>query len=81
VIALDHQGVRAFVPSSASWKVQVTNPAETVLALAGAIKRAAANPEERLHRAEAALSFAASQTWPRRVALMEGLYENYRYSV
>jgi len=79
IIALDHQGAHTFVPAEAGWKIPVTEPAETVEALAQAIRRVAADPEDRARRAGAALRFAQSQTWSERVTRMEVLYERYRH--
>jgi glycosyltransferase involved in cell wall biosynthesis len=78
IIALDHQGIGALLPSDAGWKVPVTDPGATVAALAGAIREAVHNPKVRLERAAAALQFAKSNTWGQRARQMEAWYEQYR---
>jgi glycosyltransferase involved in cell wall biosynthesis len=78
IIALDHQGIGSLLPSDAGWKVPVTNPPETVAALANAIREAACSPKARLERSAAALKFARSNTWDQRARQMEAWYEQYR---
>ena len=77
LLILDHQGVRDFIPSAASWKVPPTNPTATVEALALAMRQIAGDREGRILRARAALDFARSQSWPLRVTCLERLYEQY----
>jgi glycosyltransferase involved in cell wall biosynthesis len=78
IVLLDHQGVRDFVPSEASWKVPPTTPSETVGGLAAAIRQVATDRESRIARGKAALEFAKLQSWPLRVKRMECLYDEYR---
>lgn len=74
VITLDHQGVGAFLPGAASIKVPVTTPTETVTGLANAIRSLENSAALRSSMAIAALEFARTQTWPRRIARMNDLY-------
>jgi glycosyltransferase involved in cell wall biosynthesis len=74
-IALDHQGVRAFVPDNAGVKVPITGPRDTVSSLASAIRFLASSPEARAKMGLAAWEFARTQTWHRRAELMGHWYE------
>jgi glycosyltransferase involved in cell wall biosynthesis len=76
IIALDHQGVRAFVPSGASIKVPVRNPRETVSAIASAIRELWLSPARRLQMGAAAWEFARTQTWPLRAERMTAIYRH-----
>jgi glycosyltransferase involved in cell wall biosynthesis len=78
IVALDHQGIGALLPSDAGWKVPVTNPRATIAALADAIRKVVRDPKARLERAAAALQFARSNTWEQRARQMEAWYEQYR---
>jgi glycosyltransferase involved in cell wall biosynthesis/ubiquinone/menaquinone biosynthesis C-methylase UbiE len=75
IIAPDHQGVGAFIPTGAGIKVPVTNPRETVREIAEAIRWLANNPEGRLRMGEAGRAYAETQTWQRRAARVSELYE------
>jgi glycosyltransferase involved in cell wall biosynthesis len=75
IITLNHQGVATLVPSEAGVKIPVTTPAATVAALAKAISQMAASPEMRLRMGEAGWNYARTQTWERRAAEMNDLYE------
>lgn len=75
VIALDHQGVGAFVPAEAGVKVPVTNPEETVLALGNAIRRLAGSDGDRSRMGRCAWEFAVTQSWERRAQVMSRYYE------
>ena len=77
VIVLDHQGMAALVPPEAGWKIPVTNPSETVAALADAIRHMASDPAERQNRGELGLRFVKAHTWPRRVQYLEQLYRQH----
>jgi glycosyltransferase involved in cell wall biosynthesis len=61
VIALDHQGVRAFVPDAAGIKVPVTKPSETVQRLADAVTYLYRHPEKRLAARRYAYEYARRQ--------------------
>ena len=61
VIALDHQGVQAFVPDQAGIKVPVTHPSETVQGIADAIAYFYQHPEERLAAGRYAYQYARQQ--------------------
>src|SRR5207253_7393051 len=71
VIALDHQGVAIHVPETAAIKIPVTNPAETVAALASGMRLLGSSPELRAQMGRAGWEFARSQVWERKVKLVE----------
>ncbi|HXH50642.1 MAG TPA: glycosyltransferase family 4 protein [Terriglobia bacterium] len=75
IIALDHQGVGAFVPDSAGVKVPIAGPPDTVSSLGAAIRLLATSPEARDRMGLAAWEFARTQTWHRRAELMTHWYE------
>jgi glycosyltransferase involved in cell wall biosynthesis len=74
VVALDHQGIRAFVPDEACMKVAVSSPQQTIANLAHAFDVLAANPDMVPAMSRAAIAFAANQTWEHRVKAMNELY-------
>jgi glycosyltransferase involved in cell wall biosynthesis len=74
VIALNHQGMRAFVPDDASIKVPVHSPDQVITDLANAFDVLASNPELQRTMSKAALAFAENQTWRRRAETMNELY-------
>jgi glycosyltransferase involved in cell wall biosynthesis len=74
VIALNHQGIRAFVPDDASIKVPVHSPEQVISDLADAFDVLASNPQQQRTMSKAALAFAESQTWRRRAETMNELY-------
>ena len=74
VIALNHQGIRAFVPDEASIKVPVNSPEQAINDLARAFEAFASHPGRRLAMSRAALAFAEGQTWTRRAEKMNELY-------
>ena len=75
VITLNHHGARDFVPDRASIKVPVTNPTETVSALAQAIEYMYKNPKERLEMGKIAYNFARQQSWAQKAAKLSKYYE------
>jgi glycosyltransferase involved in cell wall biosynthesis len=75
IIALNHQGVRAFVPDDAGIKVPVMAPRETVGMLAQAICTIARSVELRNRMGRAAWEFARTQAWPQRAQAMAHHYE------
>jgi glycosyltransferase involved in cell wall biosynthesis len=75
VVTLDHQGVGAFLPDRAGFKVPVTQPETTVNGLAEAIRTLACSYELRTAMGEAGRAFAATQTWEKRAEHMSVLYE------
>jgi glycosyltransferase involved in cell wall biosynthesis len=74
IIALDHQGIKAFVPDEASIKVPVNSPQQVIADLARAFEAFGNHPERRLAMSRAALAFAEEQTWTRRAEKMNRLY-------
>jgi glycosyltransferase involved in cell wall biosynthesis len=74
VIALNHQGVRAFVPDDAAIKVPVNSPQQVINDLAEAFYFLGSNPQLKPAMSRAALAFAESQTWSRRAEKMNELY-------
>jgi glycosyltransferase involved in cell wall biosynthesis len=74
VIALNHQGIRAFVPDDACIKVPVNFPQQVINDLADAFDVLWSNPELAQAISRAALAFAEKQTWERRTDSMNELY-------
>jgi glycosyltransferase involved in cell wall biosynthesis len=74
VIALSHQGIRAFVPDDAAIKVPVNSPQQVISDLAHAFDVLGSSPQLQLAMSKAALAFAESQTWQRRAEKMNELY-------
>jgi len=74
VVALNHQGIQAFVPQDASIKVPVNFPAQVIDDLARAFETLGTNPGSLLAMSKAALAFAEEQTWKRRAETMNGLF-------
>ena len=74
VIALNHQGMRAFVPDEAGLKVSVNSPQQVISDLADAFDFLGLNPELKPAMSSAALAFGESQTWKRRAEKMNELY-------
>ena len=74
VVALDHQGVGAFVPEDASIKVPVNSPQQVIRDLAHAFDVLGSSPDLLLNMSRAALAFAEKQTWKCRAESMNKLY-------
>jgi glycosyltransferase involved in cell wall biosynthesis len=74
VIALNHQGIRAFVPDDAAIKVPVKSPQQVISDLAHAFDALGSTPQLKQSMSRAALAFAESQTWKRRTETMNELY-------
>lgn len=75
VITLDHHGSRDLVPAGAGIKVPVTNPTETVNALAQAVECMFKNSKERLQMGRIGYDFATTQTWTQKAQKMTEYYE------
>jgi glycosyltransferase involved in cell wall biosynthesis len=75
ILTLDHQGVGAIVPPEAGIKVPVTNPEETVRALADGIRRLAQSPQLRAHMGEAGWLHAQGMGWQEHADQMARWYE------
>lgn len=75
IITLNHQGARDFVPQKGSIKVPVTNPNETVTALAQAVEYMYKNPDKRLEMGRASYEFAKQQAWNNKAVLISKYYE------
>ncbi len=75
VITLAHQGAQDFVPAGAGIKVPVTNPTETVNAIAQAVEYMFKNPQERLEMGRIGYEFAKDQTWKQKALEMNKYYE------
>jgi glycosyltransferase involved in cell wall biosynthesis len=73
-VALNHQGMRAFVPDDAALKVSVNTPEQVIHDLANAFDHLGSNPQLKQSMSEAALSFAESQTWRHRADKMNEFY-------
>jgi glycosyltransferase involved in cell wall biosynthesis len=75
VITLDHHGAGDFVPDGAGIKVPVTNPANTVEALAQAVEWLYKNPDKRLEMGRIGWDFAKTQTWSQKTIKMSNYYK------
>jgi len=75
VIIFDHQGAGDFVPDGAGIKVPVTEPTDTVNALAQAVEVMYRNPNKRLEMGRIAYDFAKTQTWAQKTLKMSRFYE------
>ena len=75
IITLNHQGARDIVPEKGSIKVPVTNPEETVTALAQAVEYMYKNPEKRLEMGKASYEFAKQQAWNNKAAAISKYYQ------
>lgn len=76
LITLDLHGAHDFVPATASIKVSVTTPEETVRNLANAIETYASYSSAKKNQmSQHAWSFAKTLTWSSRAELVEKLYE------
>jgi len=74
VVALDHQGVAAFVPDDAAMKIPVRSPNQAIEQLAHALNTLESSSELLSRMSTGALSFAKAQTWTRRSEVMNELY-------
>jgi glycosyltransferase involved in cell wall biosynthesis len=75
ILTLNHQGVGAIVPPEAAIKVAVTNPEETVRALAEGMRRLVLSPELRKQMGEAGWIHAQSMSWQQHADQMSNWYE------
>ena len=74
IIALNHQGVGAFVPDDASIKVPVQSPEQVIDDLAKAFETLGSHRDLLAPLSTAAFHFAESQTWKQRAETMNDLY-------
>jgi glycosyltransferase involved in cell wall biosynthesis len=74
ILTLDHFGFGEFVPASAGIKVPVTDPEQTVAALAQGIRRLVESPELCRKMGESAWKYAQEHTWEKRAERMNRLY-------
>ncbi len=75
VITLNHHGSGDIVPDHAGIKVPVTNPTDTVNALAQAVEYMYENPNKRLEMGKMAYEFAKTQTWSQKAIKMSMHYK------
>jgi glycosyltransferase involved in cell wall biosynthesis len=75
IIALNHQGVGAFVPDSAGIKVPVTTPAQVVESLVLAIEKVSRCPAYRLSMGASAFERARQETWEQRAGRLIAMYD------
>lgn len=80
VVTLNHQGSRDMLPDSASLKVPVTEPVETVQGLASAIQRLAQDRDLRQSMGEAAYEFACGHVWREKAKKMSDKYAHITQS-
>jgi glycosyltransferase involved in cell wall biosynthesis len=76
VIGLDHQGAGMMMPEHAAIKVPVTSPSATMQGLADGIRALVMSPDLGQRLSEAARRHAASESWSRRAARMNALYQS-----
>lgn len=74
IVALNHHGMRAFVPENASIKIPVRTPEQIITDFAIAIGTLVSNPDCMRKMSQAAYVFANEQTWPRRAEMMNVIY-------
>ncbi|MEA5597407.1 glycosyltransferase family 4 protein [Rivularia sp. UHCC 0363] len=75
IITLNHHGARDFVPNKGAIKVSVTNPDQTVNALAQAVEYMYKNPQKRLEMGRASYEFAKQQSWKNKAITITQYYE------
>lgn len=75
IITLDLHGAKQLVPDGAGIKVPVTNPPETINALAGAVEYMHDNFKSRLSMSQVGYEFAKTQSWSHKVIKMSECYE------
>lgn len=74
VVALDHQGVRAFVPDDASVKVPVSDAATTIDTFRSALVDLAEHPEKRKQMSDQGYTYAQKNQWHHKI---ESTIEEY----
>jgi glycosyltransferase involved in cell wall biosynthesis len=75
IVALNHQGMKAFLPEDASIKIDVRTPEQIISDFALAIDTLVSNPDSMHKMSKASFAFAREQTWPRRAERMITLYD------
>jgi glycosyltransferase involved in cell wall biosynthesis len=74
ILTLNHQGVDVLVPEGVAWKVPVDSIKNIIERMAEAMVLLADSPEQLSRMSEAAIRYAHSESWPRRVERMSSLY-------
>jgi glycosyltransferase involved in cell wall biosynthesis len=75
ILALNHQGADVLIPDSVAWKVPVDSVNNTINGMAEAMSTLADSPQRLSAMSIAALQYARTESWPRRVVRMSKLYE------
>ncbi|MEM9507046.1 MAG: glycosyltransferase family 4 protein [Cyanobacteria bacterium P01_E01_bin.35] len=78
IITLDLHGARDIVPDRAGIKVPVTNPTETVAALAQAVEYMYNHPQKRVEMGTVGYEFAKTQTWSRKALTVSDYYRKLK---
>ena len=78
VITLDHGGIGTFLPADAGLKVEVSDMNATIGRIAAAIQYLRDHAEERHRMGCAASTYAQENTWEKRVAAMQHVYDEVR---
>ena len=74
VVALDHQGVRTFVPDNASIKVSITDAETTVRTFRSSLLELAADPEKRDRMGRNGYEYALENQWSHKVEKIQEVY-------
>lgn len=75
IITLDHQGAGDHIPEGCGIKVPVTDPQQTVTAIANAVAVMYRHPERRLAFGTCGYDFARTQTWEEKIKRISGSYD------
>lgn len=74
ILTLDHQGADVLIPDGVAWRVAVDSPRKVIEGLAEAMTLLADSPDRLSKMAHAAISYARTESWPRRIERMSALY-------
>jgi glycosyltransferase involved in cell wall biosynthesis len=75
ILTLNHQGAGALLPDTVAWKVSVDTVKNTVNGMAEAMVTLAESRERLSAMSKAAIQYAHTESWPRRIVRMSKLYE------
>ncbi len=74
IVTLNHQGADTLLPDSVAWKVPVDTVKNTIDGMADAMLTLSGTPDRLAAMAQAAIEYARTESWPRRVERMSALY-------
>ena len=75
LLVLNHQGAGALVPDAVAWKVPVQSPDQIVNDMATAMIELSNSPERLAQMSRAAVEYAKTEIWLRRVQRLSVLYK------